>query len=224
MPGTVLVEPGLLASLKSLAQENRADAARPKAARRLPMDVSMSAAAGAVHMRSPAIIRNRPPTRLGQAGGQIAWNIAGVATSRRLRGAFTRPGAGRRLAAHPAPVSLRPGSVVCAAYRVDWPGEQAWRLPRLARDTLRLDYARIEERTKVNLLIAHYRRQLKHCVAHPLPEGVWLDGLSEAGGKEGVQSIDVLITRAGAGQGPPADAEQEWTIQILSVNLGTPRE
>jgi hypothetical protein len=123
-----------------------------------------------------------------------------------------------------APLPPQPGSAVCAAYHVDWPGKHAGHLPQLADNVWTLDYQRIEQRAKPSRPATYYRRQLKHCIEHALPDGMWLDGLSERSGEEGVQSVDVLITHAGAAAGPPADEEQELTIQILSVDLGSLRQ
>ena len=114
--------------------------------------------------------------------------------------------------------------MVSAAYHVDWPGKYAGRLPQLADNGWRLDYKRVEERTKPSRPAIYYHRQLKHCIEHALPDGLWLDGFLDGGQQEGVQSVDVLITRAGAVAGPPGDEEQELTIQIFSVDLGTLRE
>ena len=139
---------------------------------------------------------------------------------------------------------LKPGSVVREAYHVDWPGLHAGHLrqeaddadflaalhvnsahrPQAADDAWQLDYVRIEERTSASGSESYYRRQLTNCVVHSLPNGVWLDGFSERSGKGGVQTVDVVITRAGAAGGPPADEEQELTIQILSMDLGSLRE
>ena len=83
---------------------------------------------------------------------------------------------------------------------------------------------RVEERTKPSRAAIYYHRQMMNCVVHSLPNGMWLDGLTENSGEGGVQTIDVVITRRSAAAGPPVDQEQELTIQILSMDLGSPRE
>ena len=80
-----------------------------------------------------------------------------------------------------------PNSTVNAAYHIDWPGKHVAELPQLADDAMQLDYQRIEERTKPSRLLAYYRRQLKHCVEHRLPNGLWLDALSEDAGEDHMQ-------------------------------------
>ena len=147
-------------------------------------------------------------------------------------------------AATVAGLPLQPGSVVRAAYHVDWPGIHAGHFAQTgddaeilsalqvnathtaqaAADAWQLDYVRIEERTKFSRPASYYRRQMKGCMVHALPHGLWLDGLVEKAGGGDVQSIDVVITQAGDAAGPPADEEQEVTIQILSMDLGSLRE
>ena len=116
------------------------------------------------------------------------------------------------------PIPLYPNSTVTAAFRFDWPGEHASRLPQLADDVLQVYYLRIEERTKPARLVAYYRRQVKSCIEHPLPDGLWLDGLTEMKKEDRLRSIDVLITRAKTGASA-ANEEQELTVEILSIEV-----
>ncbi len=168
-------------------------------------------------------------------GGHHAEHTSGAQGTAGQASSGTRP---------PVAVPLKPGSVVREAYHVDWPGIHAEHLrpdandadflsalhvnathrPQAADDAWQLDYVRIEERTSASGSESYYRRQLTNCVVHSLPNGVWLDGFSERSEKGGVQTVDVVITRAGAAGGPPADEEQELTIQILSMDLGSLRE
>ena len=118
-----------------------------------------------------------------------------------------------------SPIPLYPNSTVNAAYRFDWPDEHAQRLPQLADDVLRVYYLRIEERTKPARLVTYYRRQVKSCIEHPLPDGLWLDGLTEMKKEDRTRSIDVLITRAKSGATPSANEEQELTVEILCIEI-----
>jgi hypothetical protein len=229
VPCTVLVEPGLLAVLKSLARENqhaKVDSAKAAAAK-----PSSAHGHGNGHAKCPRLRTGETP----KAGPEGAWDklteelVADYCRRCYLavlaRTAYqTGHSASGQSAGVAAAMPLLPGSEVTAAHSIEWPGEHAGYLPQLADNAWRLDYKRIEGRSKTSRAVAYYHRQLKHCIEHPLCEGMWLDGLTEGGPQEGVHSIDVLITRAGAAAGPPADEEQELTIQILSVDLGTLRE
>ena len=218
-----------MAVLKSLARENqhaKTDSAKAAAAKASPGHVHSNAHAKGARPRSQE--GSKPLSQ--SAWDKFTEELVADYCRRCYLAALTRTAhqtgnaASGEAAGAADALPLQPGSELTAAYHVDWPGEHAANLPQLADGGWRLDYKRIEERTKPSRPAAYYRRQLKRCIEHSLPDGIWLDGLTEGTGQEGVQSIDVLITRAGAGQGPPAEEEQELTIQILSVDLGTLRE
>ena len=120
-------------------------------------------------------------------------------------------------------LELHPHAVVNAAYHLEWPGKYVDRLDHLAEDSMQVDYSRIEERAKANKLLSFYRRQVKNCVEHALPNGVWLDGLSNDAGEDRARSIDVILTTA---DNVPltSEDEQELTVEILLIEVRKPRE
>jgi hypothetical protein len=223
VPGEVLVEPGVPAVLKSLIRESqRAKLASVKA-------VTPSHAHGK-QINAQRMRPSEPPrTAPDRDWDLLTWELVMDYCRRCHVTALARsacPDEKAISADRAAPVAglpLESDSAVCEAYHVAWPGIHAGHLPQAAGAAWQLDYVRIEERAKPSRPAYYYRRRLKGCVVHLIPHGVWLDGFTE---KEegGVQSIDVVITHAGAATGPPADEEQELTIQILSMDLGSLRE
>ena len=121
------------------------------------------------------------------------------------------------------PLELHPHAVVNSAYRLEWPGKHVDRLDQLAEDSMQVDYVRIEERAKANKLLPCYRRQVKGCVEHTLPNGVWLDYLTDDAGEDRARSIDVILTTA---DNVPltSEDEQEITVEILMIEVRKPRE
>ena len=207
VPGTVLVEPGVPAVLKSLLRESqRARIAGVQGRRQVglrPWRWAPQRPAAAARRTA----QNAPRLPLGQADRGVGAGLLPALSHdgpgpRRLPGrqGRLRPGA-LRCAALP----LKPGSVVREAYHVDWPGIHAGHLrqeaddadflaalhvnsahrPQTAADAWQLDYVRIEERTSASGSESYYRRQLTNCVVHSLPNGVWLDGLIEKSGEGG---------------------------------------
>ncbi len=221
-PGVLLVEPGLLATLKSLVRQNQRAKVSAAASHTRP---SKHSHAGGPRPRNGEAPRTGPDSAWDKLTQDLVLDYC-----RRCHAAVLKRAAFQisNSASHETSVTPLlpppPGSAICAAYHAEWPGEHAGRLPQLADNVWKLDYQRIEERAKPSRPATYYRRQLKRCIEHSLPDGTWLDGLIEGGREEGVLSIDVLITHAGAAAGPPADEEQELTIQILSVDLGSLRE
>ena len=128
----------------------------------------------------------------------------------------------RRQPCGPRLLEPHPGSTVSAAYHVDWPGKHVAELPQLADDALQLDYERIEERTQAQPaagLLSPATETL--CRAYASQRAV--AGRFDRGGraKTACGRSTLLISSAGAGPPPPGDEEQELTIQILSMDLGS---
>jgi hypothetical protein len=224
VPGNILAEPGLIAVLKSLARENRTD--KP---------VKPSAGKNYNHSRSHAHPARPQPAEKLKSNPASGWSkltedlVQGYcqfcyagALARAAYSSGDAPAAENRAARQP--LAPHPNSTVAAAYHIDWPGKRLAELPQLADDALQLDYQRIEERVKPSRPLAYYRRQLKHFVEHKLPNGLWLDALSEDAGEGRLRSIDVLISSVGAGPPATGDEEQQLTVQILFIEVQKPRE
>ena len=118
---------------------------------------------------------------------------------------------------------LRGESTVREAYRIDWPGKRVASLPQLGNDPMKVLYLRIEERATAKAELDYYRRQMDRVSEHAVADGRWLDSLGEDAEDGTVRSLDVLITRASPKQ-TVVDAEQELTIQILSIEVGKLRD
>jgi flagellar biosynthesis GTPase FlhF len=208
--GAGLVEPGLIVVLKSVDRENGHEKPSMPAGKR-------------PKLAKPASGPEQRPDLWGKLTEELVLDYCRRSHLAALARAAAAHRAGAATSSDPRtaepPVSLYPDSVVSAAYRFEWPGEHASKLPELAGETLRLDYLRIEERGKPGRLLTHYRRQLKPCIERSLPDGLWLDGLVEGVGEDRARSIDVLIARAAAGPISDADDEQELTIEILSIEV-----
>jgi hypothetical protein len=212
-----LVEPGFLAVLKSLARENRAKSSQP------PRPAKPSKQSYDAEQDS----EERPKSTSESDWNKLIEDLVRDYCRRCHMAALARAAAAYRNGAVPlldvraadSPVPLFPNSTVNAAYRFDWPDEDASRLPQLADDVLRVYYLRIEERTKPARLATYYRRQVKSCIEHPLPDGLWLDVLTEMKKEDRTRSIDVLITRAKTGAAPSASEEQELTVEILCIEM-----
>ncbi len=212
-----LVEPGFLAVLKSLARENRARSSQPLRPAK-PIKQSLDA-----EQDSDERMKSTSETDWNKLIEELVRDYC----RRCHMAALARAAAAYRNGVVPSlevraadsPVPPYPNSTVNAAYRFDWPDEHVSRLPQLADDILQVYYLRIEERTKPARLATYYRRQVKSCIEHPLPDGLWLDGLTEMKKEDRTRSIDVLITRAKTGATPPANEEQELTVEILCIEV-----
>jgi hypothetical protein len=212
-----LAEPGFLAVLKSLARENRAKSSQsPRPAKPIKQSYDPEQDSG-----------EWPKSTSDTDWNKLIEDLVRDYCRRCHMAALARAAAAYRNGAVPSldvraadsPVPLHPNGKVNAAYRFDWPDEHASRLPQLADDVLRVYYLRIEERTKPARLAAYYRRQVKSCIEHTLPDGLWLDGLTEMKKEDRTRSIDVLITRAKSGATPSANEEQEMTVEILCIEV-----
>jgi hypothetical protein len=212
-----LVEPGFLAVLKSLARENRAKSSQPLRSAK-PIKQSNDPEQDS---------EERPKLTSETDWNKLIEDLVRDYCRRCHMAALARAAAAYRSGAVPSldvraadsPVPLQPNSNVNAAYRFDWPDEHVSRLPQIADDVLRVYYLRIEERTKPARLSTYYRRQVKSCIEHTLPDGLWLDGLTEMKKEGRTRSIDVLITRAKSGATPSANEEQELTVEILCIEV-----
>ncbi len=207
-------EPGFLAVLKSAAAENwGGKPVRPRTGRPGPD----------AETRTGDRERSRPGDEWTRLIGEIVrdycrrCHLAALAEAAAARKGGTA--APRDRATPDAALPLHPGAAVRAENHVDWPGALGARLPQLAGDGWRLDYVRIEERTRLAKPLAYYRRQLKSASERALVDGLWLDGWSEPVGEGRARSIDVLMTLGRPSPYPPLDEDQLWTFEILSVEV-----
>ena len=220
VPHSILAEPGFIAVLKSLARENG-------------VDKPVKPPLGRNHSHSHAHAAPPQSAEKQKSNANAGWNkltedlvqsycqfCYAVALAHAAFSSGDAPAVDNHAAQRP--LEPHPNSTINAAYHIDWPGKHVAELPQLADDALQLDYQRIEERTKPSRLLTYYRRQLKRCVEHNLPNGIWLDALIQDAGGDHMRSVDVLITSTG----PPApgDQEQELTTQILFIEVQKPRE
>ena len=188
-----LVEPGFLTVLKSLVRENRAKSTqqiRPTRSIKQPADPEQDSG------ERPKSTSESDWIKLTEDLVRDYCRRCHMAALARAAAAYRNGAAAPPLDPHPPdpPIPLYPNSTVASAFRFDWPGAEATRLPQLADDVLQVNYLRIEERTKPARLVAYYRRQVKSCIEPPLADGLWLDGLSESKKEDRLRSIDVLIT------------------------------
>jgi hypothetical protein len=212
------VEPGVLVMLKSLDRENRR---------------SKLSASGFSRLSAKAKAEEEKKSKLSED-----WNVlldelirdychrCHLAALAQMAAAY-RSGSTRSVDALAVDSSLPlpAGSVPSAAYRFDWPGRHATRLPQSADETLQLRYIRIEERGKPSRQIGHYRRQVKSGIERQLPNGTRLDVLTDQPDSNRVQAVDVLLTRTGdAASGSKSDDTQPLTIEILSIEVPKVRE
>lgn len=114
------------------------------------------------------------------------------------------------------PVALHPRAEVVAQYFVRWPGNDAAKLAPISPEPMDVAYVRVEQKARPMSVRGHYERVLKGCAIHPVTDGVWLETLRSS--KDGsLRSIDVLLTRANPKSDTPPDEIQEITVEILSV-------
>ena len=130
----------------------------------------------------------------------------------------------RKVSASDVPLSLPSGSDLDAVYRFDWPVGSAAHPPYTADDALRLYYLRFGLRTKLNLMLPYFRRQMKSCLEHSLSDGIWLEGLTESAAGDRSHSTDVWIAHSQTGSAASSNEERELSIEILFIEIGKPHE
>jgi hypothetical protein len=212
-----LAEPGFITVLKSLIRENRA-----KSSPQL-----RSAKAGRLNFDSEQISNGLP-----KLSSDSDWNKLLEAlvrdycrrshlTSLARSAASYRNGADSLHESHKTNprIPLLPGCEIIAAYRIDWPGDHISKFQNMAGNDLSLDYQRIEKRMKLSKPLNYYRRQVKSCIEHTLPDGLWLDGFVELKEEESVRTVDVLITCPKTDVLKSVAEEQELTVEILSIEV-----
>jgi hypothetical protein len=215
------VEPGFLIVLKSLARENRTKSSQQQRPGRL---VKQSADAEQDSGEDPRPGSESEWIKLAEDLVRDYCRRCHLAALARAAAAFNGGGASPEPRPADSPIPLYPNSTIASAFRFDWPGDSAARLPQLADDVLQVSYTRIEKRVKPTTIVAYYRRQVKSCIERPLADGLWLDGLNELKKEDRLRSIDVLITRAKSGSPQPANEDQELTIEILCVEVSESHE
>jgi hypothetical protein len=214
-----LVEPGALVILKSLSREGAA-AKTPRPTRSATRDPRVK-----LHEQQ----RGRVDDDLESAQAELVrtWcercHAAALARAAAARRSGLPPGP-RAASAETLRLTLHSDAAPAATWLVEWPGPWRQRLPHFADgdDAMQVGYVRLEEKTKPIRPIASYRRQLKSCEEHSLPDGVWLDGWLEPTAPGRRRSADVFITRTKADGPTPIDAEQHLTIEILVVEVHDP--
>jgi hypothetical protein len=121
-------------------------------------------------------------------------------------------------------IPLLPGCEIIAAYSINWSGEHISKFQNMAGNDLSLDYQRIEKRMKLSKPLNYYRHQVKSCIENYLSDGLWLDGFIELKKEERVRSVDILITCPKTDALKSAAEEQEFTVEILTIEIRKQRE
>jgi hypothetical protein len=88
-------------------------------------------------------------------------------------------------------------------------------------DPMRVDYVRIEERTRPSRLLAYYDRALPGHRRRDIENGACYEGLVATDAPDVLQSVDVRITRASDVRRLPEE-EQDLVVEILAVKIRNP--
>ena len=213
----VICEPGLLTLINLLARE-QSSTARPRS--RNKMNSS----------RQARILEIAEARQELEAAWETTIELLLEQLCRRFDAATAREAGGTQppspsLARAGLPVGLPPDTRLLAVYRLDWP--QTARGPagaELPKDPMRVCYLRIEGRTTIAKLKGFFRRQFRSYAEHEIDRGFRLDCLRKGSIPGQQQSIDVLVTHTEPEGFTLRDQEQLLVAEVLSVEIGDPRE
>jgi len=115
------------------------------------------------------------------------------------------------------PIRLPTTANVVASHHVMWPEGVDGALAELPLASLRVHYARMEQKARPDKLLAYYRRQLPSATQHSDEHGVWLDDFSIDRKKGNARSVDVFISKPNRDVGILLGQEQQVIVELLTV-------
>ena len=226
IPNELIIEPGVLVLLRMLL-EKRTDT------HRLPSLVSLRSqrtGRGRSGRADPAAVRQRQQWEIQNAWAEFAGDLAAdwclrCRTAAHDQDAIERA-RGRTIdwTEGISDLAVTPHSTekITLTHFARWLEAPSKPFRPNGFDPLRVDYVRIEERTRPNRLLAYYDRALPGHIQRAIEGGICFEGLLDKGKPGFLCSADVRITRAAPEMHGLPEQDQDLVVEILIVEIRDP--